>query len=86
MGKLINRPLCGGIKSSLWVAKCVNKTIVQPCFLYSPLLTANYFHDKKYFFSRQEIFFFMKIISFFHEDNSGVEPFTRLTPISFVLL
>ena len=86
MGKLVNRPLCGGIKSSLWVAKCVNKTIVQPCFLYSPLLTVNYLHDKKYFFSRQEIFFFMIIISFFHEDNSAVEPFTRLTPISFVLL
>ena len=86
MGKLINRPLCGGIKSSLWVAKCVNKTIVQPCFLYSPLLTANYFHDKKYFFSRQEIFFFMKIISFFHEDNSAVGPFTLLIPMFFVLL
>jgi len=64
----------------------VNKTVVQSWFLYSPLLAANYFHDKKYFFSRQEIFFFMKIISFFHEDNSVIGPFTLLTPMFFVLL
>ena len=29
----------------------------------------NYFHEKKYFFSRQEIFIFMKKKIFFHEKN-----------------
>ena len=29
----------------------------------------NYFHENKYFYSRQEIFFFMMINIYFHEKN-----------------
>jgi hypothetical protein len=51
------------LESLLFVLENSLYSITKPCF-------SNYFHEKKYFSSRQEIFFFMKVNLFVHEEKS----------------
>jgi hypothetical protein len=52
------------------LVKSLFLNLCQPFFLHFQPLSANYFHEKKNLFSRQEIFFFMKKNIYFHENNS----------------
>ena len=53
----------------------MSKQLPYPSERITYMKKKNYFHEKKYLFSRQEIFIFMKINIFLHEKNSEVSGF-----------